>query len=91
MVRAGAAVAGRELYHRLVPFVQAIDGDFTVSATMAKLVLLGRPVGPPGMARLGCPADRVRMPEPVLSDVGASSANAACASPRSPAAFSSRP
>ncbi len=69
-VTLGNPAAGREIYHRLYPLLDAIDGDLYVSATKAALALIGRPVGPPRMPRMPLPEARVAALRRVLADLG---------------------
>ena len=69
-VTLGNPAAGREIYHRLYPLLDAIDGDLYVSATKAALALIGRPVGPPRMPRLPLPEASVAALRRVLADLG---------------------
>lgn len=49
---------GRQLYHRVLPLLEALSGDLYVSATKAALDLIGMPVGNPRPPRLPLPTDR---------------------------------
>ena len=69
-VTLGNPAAGREIYHRLYPLLDAIDGDLYVSATKAALALIGRPVGPPRMPRMPLPEASVAALRRVLADLG---------------------
>ena len=48
--------AARDLYHRLMPLLDAISGDLYVSATKAAMALVGQPVGKPRPPRQALPA-----------------------------------
>ena len=65
------AASGRELYHRLLPLLDAISGDLYVSATKAALELVGMPVGIPRMPRLRVPESHQIKIEEVLRELGA--------------------
>jgi 4-hydroxy-tetrahydrodipicolinate synthase len=69
-VTLGNPAAGREIYHRLYPLLDAIDGDLYVSATKAALALIGRPVGSPRLPRLPLPEASVAALRRVLADLG---------------------
>ena len=62
--------SGRELYHRLLPLLDAISGDLYVSATKAALELVGMPVGIPRMPRLRVPESHQIKIEEVLRELG---------------------
>ena len=62
--------SGRELYHRLLPLLDAISGDLYVSATKAALELVGMPVGIPRMPRLRVPESHQIKIEAVLRELG---------------------
>jgi|TARA_B100000678_G_scaffold210884_1_gene178455 4-hydroxy-tetrahydrodipicolinate synthase len=64
------AASGRELYHRLLPLLDAISGDLYVSATKAALELVGMPVGIPRMPRLRVPESHQIKIEEVLRELG---------------------
>ena len=64
------AASGRELYHRLLPLLDAISGDLYVSATKAALELVGMPVGIPRMPRLRVPESHQIKIEEVLRGLG---------------------
>ena len=64
------AASGRELYHRLLPLLDAISGDLYVSATKAALELVGMPVGIPRMPRLRVPESHRIKIEEVLRELG---------------------
>ena len=64
------AASGRELYHRLLPLLDAISGDLYVSATKAALELVGMPVGIPRMPRLRVPETHRIKIEEVLRELG---------------------
>ena len=69
--------SGRELYHRLLPLLDAISGDLYVSATKAALELVGMPVGIPRMPRLRVPESHQIKIEEVLRELGVLVAKAA--------------
>ena len=69
--------SGRELYHRLLPLLDAISGDLYVSATKAALELVGMPVGIPRMPRLRVPESHRIKIEEVLRELGVLVAKAA--------------
>jgi 4-hydroxy-tetrahydrodipicolinate synthase len=73
----GDLVKGRELYHRLLPLVDAISGDLYVSATKAAMKLIGMPMGEPRLPRLPLPKDRMVGLKRALSDIGALAKEAA--------------
>lgn len=64
------AASGRELYHRLLPLLDAISGDLYVSATKAALESVGMPVGIPRMPRLRVPESHQIKIEEVLRELG---------------------
>lgn len=51
--------AGRALYNRLLPLLDALSGDLYVSATKAALAMIGMPVGLPRAPRLPLPQARM--------------------------------
>lgn len=53
------AEGGRDIYHRVLPLLEALSGDLYVSATKAALKLIGMPVGDPRSPRLPLPASRM--------------------------------
>jgi 4-hydroxy-tetrahydrodipicolinate synthase len=62
--------SGRELFHRLLPLLDAIAGDLYVSATKAAMEMVGMPVGPPRMPRCRVPeAHKMKIKE-VLRELG---------------------
>lgn len=63
-------MAGRDLYFRILPLLEALSGDLYVSATKAALELIGRPVGPPRPPRLPLPAGKIASLKPVLASLG---------------------
>lgn len=69
-VEAGDTERGRELYHRLLPLLDAIGGDLYVAATKAALNLRGVPVGIPRAPRLPLPEAKVSGLKAVLADLG---------------------
>lgn len=73
----GDAGAGRALYRRLLPLLDAISGDRYVSATKAALALVGMSMGPPRPPRQPLPAPRAAALRRVLSDLGALAEEAA--------------
>jgi 4-hydroxy-tetrahydrodipicolinate synthase len=73
----GDLVKGRELYHRLLPLLDAISGDLYVSATKAAMKLVGMSMGEPRMPRLPLPKDRIAGLKRALSEVGALAKKAA--------------
>jgi len=62
--------ASRALYHRLMPLLHALNGDFYVSATKAALAMAGQPVGIPRPPRLALPQARAQALQPVLASLG---------------------
>lgn len=62
--------AGRAIYHRVMPLLDAISGDLYVSATKAALEMMGMQVGPPRAPRLRLPKERERKLRQVLGDLG---------------------
>jgi 4-hydroxy-tetrahydrodipicolinate synthase len=73
----GDLIKGRELYHRLLPLLDAISGDLYVSATKAAMKLVGMSMGEPRLPRLPLPKDRIVGLKRVLSDIGALAKEAA--------------
>ena len=68
---------GREVYHRLLPLLDAIGGDLYVSATRAGMEMVGMPAGNPRPPRLPLPeAPRAELRD-VLEDLGVLTAKAA--------------
>jgi 4-hydroxy-tetrahydrodipicolinate synthase len=61
---------GRQIYHRVLPLLEALSGDLYVSATKSALGLIGMPVGSPRPPRLPLPAERVEPLRAVLKDLG---------------------
>ena len=66
----GDLVKGRDLYHRLLPTLDAISGDLYVSATKAAMPLVGMPMGEPRPPRLPLPQDRTAGLKRALADLG---------------------
>lgn len=64
------AEAGRRLYLRILPLLEALSGDLYVSATKAALALIGRQVGPPRPPRLPLPAGKLASLKPVIESLG---------------------
>ena len=62
---------GRDVYHRLLPLLDAISGDLYVSATKAAMALIGMPVGGPRLPRLALPETKIAGLKRVLSELGA--------------------
>ena len=75
--RKGDLVKGRELYHRLLPVLDAISGDLYVSATKAAMKLVGMSLGEPRPPRLSLPRDRIAGLKRALADIGALAKKAA--------------
>ena len=69
--------AGRELYHSLLPLLDAISGDLYVSATKTAMGMVGMPVGPPRMPRLPVPQEHGLKSQAVLDELGVLAARAA--------------
>ena len=69
--------AGRELFHRLLPLLDAISGDLYVSATKSALKLVGMPVGPPRLPRLRVPHEHESLLKEVLRNLGLITSKAA--------------
>ncbi|SVD78774.1 uncharacterized protein METZ01_LOCUS431628, partial [marine metagenome] len=69
--------AGMDLFHSLLPLLDAIAGDFYVSATKCALELIGLPVGPPRAPRLGIPHEHELRLKEVLSKLGLITSKAA--------------
>ena len=69
--------AGRELYHSLLPLLDAISGDLYVSATKTAMGMVGMPVGPPRMPRLPVPREHELKIRTVLDELGVLAARAA--------------
>ncbi len=61
---------GRDVYHRLLPLLEAISGDRYVGATKAAMDLVGVPVGPPRAPRLPLPAPQSNAMRQILSSLG---------------------
>ena len=76
-VTEGDPVRGRELYHRLLPLLDAIAGDLYVSATRAGMEMVGMPVGAPRPPRLPLPEGPRGAMRRVLEDLGVLTARAA--------------
>ncbi|MCF3642764.1 4-hydroxy-tetrahydrodipicolinate synthase [Rhizobium sp. TRM95111] len=62
--------AGRQIYHRILPLLQALSGDLYVSATKAALSMIGQPVGVPRPPRLPLPAEKMVSLKQVLDEMG---------------------
>jgi 4-hydroxy-tetrahydrodipicolinate synthase len=73
----GDLAKGRELYHRMLPLLDAISGDLYVSATKAAVKLVGMSMGEPRLPRLPLPQDRIAGLRRALSDTGALAREAA--------------
>lgn len=68
--RAGHYEAGRALYLKSLPLINALAGDLYVSATKAGMQMIGRSMGDPRPPRLPLPdAPRARLAE-ILGDLG---------------------
>ena len=65
------SAGGRDVYHRLLPLLDAISGDLYVSATKAAMALICMPVGGPRLPRLALPGTKIAGLKQVLSDLGA--------------------
>ena len=76
-VTEGDADGGRDIYHRLLPLLDAIAGDLYVSATRAGMEMVGMPVGDPRPPRLPLPAGPRNALQGVLEDLGVLTARAA--------------
>ena len=76
-VTEGDPDGGREVWHRLLPLIDAIAGDLYVSATRAGLEMVGMPAGDPRPPRLPLPAEPRRALHRVLEDLGVLAAKAA--------------
>ncbi|MGQ0664313.1 MAG: dihydrodipicolinate synthase family protein [Pseudomonadota bacterium] len=76
-VAKGEVAAGRKLYGRLLPLLDAISGDLYVAATKAALALIGMPVGGPRMPRLPLPQAKFAALKRALADLGVPLARAA--------------
>ena len=63
------AIEARDLYHRVIPLMDAISGDLYVSATKAALRLIGMSTGDPRPPRLPLPDVNVAALQQVLSDL----------------------
>ena len=68
---------GREVYHRLLPLLDAIAGDLYVSATRAGMEMVGMPAGNPRPPRLPLPEGPRNVLRSVLEDLGVLTARAA--------------
>ncbi|CAN7453961.1 4-hydroxy-tetrahydrodipicolinate synthase [Pararhizobium sp. LjRoot238] len=62
--------AGRQVYHRILPLLQALSGDLYVSATKAALEMIGRPTGAPRPPRLPLPQAKMAPLRQTLYDLG---------------------
>ncbi len=69
--------AGRDLFHSLLPLLDAISGDIYVSATKSALALIGMPVGPPRLPRLRVPHEHELQLKEVLNNLGLITSKAA--------------
>ena len=76
-VAEGDPAGGREVWHRLLPLIDAIAGDLYVSATRAGLEMVGMPMGDPRPPRLPLPEEPRRVLHRVLEDLGVLTARAA--------------
>ena len=76
-VTEGDPAAGREVYHRLLPLLDAIAGDLYVSATRAGMEMVGMPAGDPRPPRLPLPEEPRSALRNVLEDLGVLTARAA--------------
>ena len=76
-VTQGNPDAGREVYHRLLPLLDAIAGDLYVSATRAGMEMVGMPAGNPRPPRLPLPEGPRGEMRAVLEDLGVLAAKAA--------------
>ena len=76
-VTEGNPDAGREVYHRLLPLLDAIAGDLYVSATRAGMEMVGMPAGNPRPPRLPLPEGPRGEMRAVLEDLGVLAAKAA--------------
>ncbi len=76
-VTEGDPDGGREVWHRLLPLIDAIAGDLYVSATRAGVEMVGMPVGDPRPPRLPLPEGPRRALQGVLEDLGVLTARAA--------------
>lgn len=61
---------GRQIYHRVLPLLNALSGDLYVSATKAALEIMGVQVGTPRAPRLELPQSQRAELERVLKDLG---------------------
>lgn len=64
--------AGRKIYSKVTPLLEALAGDLYVSATKSALRLIGLPVGDPRPPRLPLPEDRVAKLDHIISELGLS-------------------
>ena len=69
--RRGDHEAGRAVYRRLLPVIDAIAGDLYVSATKAAMEIVGMPMGPPRPPRLPLPAPQTAALRRILAGLGA--------------------
>ena len=76
-VTEGDPASGREVYHRLLPLLDAIAGDLYVSATRAGMEMVGMPAGDPRPPRLPLPEEPRSALRNVLEDLGVLTARAA--------------
>ena len=67
----GDHAAGRAVYRRLLPLLDAISGDLYVSATKAAMEIAGMPVGPPRPPRLPLPAPQTTALRRILAGLDA--------------------
>ena len=76
-VTEGDVDGGRDIYHRLLPLLDAIAGDLYVSATRAGMEMVGMPAGDPRPPRLPLPEGPREALRTVLEDLGVLTARAA--------------
>lgn len=70
VVTEGDISSGRELFHRLLPLLDAIAGDLYVAGTKEALDMLGFAVGPPRMPRRRVPSEHKVVISEVLQELG---------------------
>ncbi len=64
------AVAGRDLYYRLLPLLVELEGNYYVGSTKAAMKMLGMPMGEPRLPRLPVPPQKYARIEAVLTELG---------------------
>ena len=77
VIEKGDISGGRELYHSILPLLDAISGDLYVSATKTAMGMVCMPVGPPRMPRLPVPREHELKIQTVLDELGVLAVRAA--------------